>query len=367
MHNPGGNLTNNGTLNFNNSNSCDITFAGSESTLLTGTGNTTLRNVTVSKGSSQVTTLTVDVSGATFSTPVNNWLTLTNGTLRFMRTGDLNITTTGTFTIPSTGGLYIDNSSANVYIANNGVNNNDLFLNGKLTILNGNVYVGPAAAPGFNNDIEYSGSGDSEIDIQGGSITVNGQIRRSSIVTGGVLVFNQSGGAVTINGNNALATRAKFEVDNPGSVFTMSGGTLTVVRGGGTTYGDLFLRPASGSVIGGTILLGTQNVGAVQTVRFDAGLPLNNLTLDGVGTANTFQLMVNPLELNGNLLISNANSIFNCSSLDVSLEGNFTNNGSYTPGTNTTMLNGATQAINRAISTFSITESSTHPHRYRWP
>jgi hypothetical protein len=348
-----GNLTNNGTLEFRYApatSSCDITFIGSTNASLTGTGNTTLRNLIVNKGSSQITTLTVDVSGATFSTLTDNWLTLSNGTLRFMRTGNLNISTTSNFTIPSTAGLYVDNASANVNIANNGVNNNDMYLNGKLTILNGNIYVGPSAAPNFNNDIEYSGSGDSEIDIRGGSLTVNGQIRRSSIVTGGVLVYNQSNGAVTINGNNALATRAKFEVDNPGSVFNMSGGTLMVLRGGGTTYGDLFLRPASGSITGGTLLLGTQNVGA-QTIRFDAGLPLYNLTLDGVGAANTFQLMVNPLELNGNLLINTANSTFNASSLAVSIAGNFTNNGTYTPGTNTTTMNGVTQIINGTTST----------------
>ncbi len=155
---------------------------------------------------------------------------------------------------------------------------------------------------------------------------------------------------MVVNGNNALATRAKFEVDNPGSDFNMSEGTLTILRGGGTTYGDLFLRPSSGSVTGGTILLGTQNAGA-QTIRFDANLPLNNLTLDGVGAANSFQLMVNPLELNGNLLINSANSTFMSNSLNVSLKGNFTNNGTYTPGTNITTFNGTSQNINGSTST----------------
>jgi hypothetical protein len=347
-----GNLTNNGTLTLSTAGSdCNITFTGSASTNITGSAtSTTFNNVTVNKGSSQTTTLTANVSGA-FSTPSNNWLTLNNGTFRFMRTGNLNITTSNSFTIPSTAGLYVDHTSAVVYLGNDSRNDNDLYLNGKLTLVNGTIYVGPSAAPDYNNDIEYAASGTSEIEIQGGTLIVNGQIRRSSSGTGGVLKYNQAGGSVTINGRSQLAPRAKLEVENDGSEFTMSDGTLTIVRGGGTTYGDLYLRPASGSVTGGTIQLGTQNVGAIQTIKLDANLPLNNLTLDGVGTANTFELMVNPLELYGNLLINTSNSTFNANSLNVTLQGNFTNNGTYNPGTNITKLNGASQDIGGTTET----------------
>ena len=82
---------------------------------------------------------------------------------------------------------------------------NDLFLNGKLTLIRGNVYVGPTAAPNNDNDIEYSGGGASAIDVQGGQLVVNGQIRRNLASIVGVLSYNQSGGTVTINGNNPSA------------------------------------------------------------------------------------------------------------------------------------------------------------------
>ncbi len=130
----------------------------------------------------------------------------------------------------------------------------------------------------------------------------------------------------------------------------MSNGTLTIVRGGGTTYGDLYLRPSSGNVTGGTILLGTVNTG-VQTLVFDSGIPLFNLTLDGTGAANTFLQAVNPLEVNGNLLINTSNSTFNTDGLDVTVKGNFTNNGTYTSGANITTLNGTTQLLNGTSST----------------
>ena len=339
-----GNLINNGTLNFNNFNSCDITFAGSTSASLTGTGNTTLRNITVNKGSSQATLLTVDVSGTTFSTPVNDWLTLLNGTFRFMRTGNLRVTTTSAFTVPTTAGLYVNHSGAVVYIGDSNSNTNDLYLDGKMTLITGTVYIGPAAAPAYNNDIEYSASGNSALEIQGGSLVVNGQIRRSLTGTGGVLLYTQTGGSVTIHGNNLQPVRAKLEIENDGSVFTMSDGSLTIIRGGGTTFGDLYLRPASGSVTGGTIQFGTMNVG-IQTLLMDATLALNHLTINGNGTLNTLQLMVNTLALNGNLTISNANSAFNANNINVSLKGNFTNNGTYTPGTNTTTFKGTVQTI----------------------
>ena len=148
-----------------------------------------------------------------------------------------------------------------------------------------------------------------------------------------------------------IPAAAKLEVVNSGSEFTMTGGSLTIIRGGGTTYGDLYLRPESGSVSGGTIIFGTQNVGAIQSLRLDANLPLNHLTINGVGTANTLQLSVNPLELKGNLLINNVNSIFNANGLDVTVKGNFTNNGTYTSGANITTLNGTSQLLNGTTST----------------
>lgn len=348
-----GDLINNGTLTFRYTPAtsyCDITFAGSTNTSFTGTGNTTLRNLTLNKGTSQNTTLTVDVSGATFSTPVNNWLTLTNGTFRFMRTGDLNITTTGTFTIPTTAGLLINHSSAFVYLGNSNNDNNDVYLDGKLTLLNGTIYVGPSAAPLNNNDIEYSSSGNSALEIQNGTLVVNGQIRRSTTGTGGVLVYKQSGGDVTINGNNHTAIRAKLEIENAGSEFTMSGGTLAIVRGGGTTYGDLYLRPAGGSCTGGTIYFGTQNVG-IQSLSMDASIALNNLTINGIGALNTVQLMVNPLILDGNLVINNAASVLACNNNNLTVRGNFTNNGTYTPGTNTTLFDGNAQTIDGTTAT----------------
>ena len=282
--------------------------------------------MTINKGTSQATTLTCDIGG-TLTTPVNNWLTLQNGTFRYMRTDpgtDFTISTTTPFTIPSTAGLSIDYANANnrnILIGNAANNTGDLLLNGKLTLISGNVYIGPIAAPANNNDIEYSGGGASAIEIQGGNLVVNGQIRRNTSTTNGILNYTQSGGAVTINGNGATAGYGKLEVLNTGSSFNISGGTLTIVRGGGTTYGDLYLRPDSSSVTGGTIVFTNVIPNILQNYSLDANIPLNNLTITGAAGAGlnaNLGLIVSPLVLNGTLTLTNTQSTFNSNNINVS-------------------------------------------------
>jgi len=367
------NLTNNGTINFNQSSFCNITFNGNTNAVFdgTGSGGTTLNNLIVNKGNSQATTLTFSVAG-TLTTLTDNWLTLQNGTFKYMRNvaTNFNISTTSSFTIPSTAGLYVNYSMANnVLIANSASNTNDLFLNGNLTVVNGNVYVGPInGTTANNNDIEYSASGASTINMQGGKLVVNGQIRRNPATPTGVLQYMQSGGAVTINGQTTITTNAKLEVLNTGSVFNMSGGTITIVRGGGgSTFGDLYLRPETSSVMGGTIIFSQTPasgpvVDAIQSYLLDANVPLNNLTITGkiAATARNAQvnLMVSPLVLNGTLLFSNANSILNAlngtNSIDVTINGDLTNNGltaSYLYGTNQTTFSGGVQTVGGTSAT----------------
>ena len=60
-----------------------------------------------------------------------------------------------------------------------------------------------------NNDIEYSGGGASAIDIQGGRLIVNGQIRRNPATTNGILTYTQSGGTLVINGQASHCYQCK--------------------------------------------------------------------------------------------------------------------------------------------------------------
>ena len=351
---------------------CDVEFFGSNNALITNTGTTpatgsnpytTFGNVTVNKGSSQATTLTIDIGG-TLTTQTDNWLTLQNGTIRYMRTdpnSDFTISTVTPFTIPSTAGFYVDlpSNAGNRNILF-GSTTSDLILNGKLTLINGNIYVGPVTSTATNNDIEYSVGGASEIDVQGGALTVNGQIRRNSSSVGGILKYSQSGGAVVVRGQAQNGTNAKLEVVNTGSLFNMSAGTLTIMRGNGTTttssspFGDLYLRPETGSVTGGTIVFSQVSMVPLpvtaQNYFLDATIPLYNLTITGASAANyaKVRLLISPLTLNGDLTI-NANSVLDANSINTTFNGNILN----TPG-------GAGYDAGTNLTTFSASNSSSY-------
>ncbi|MBO7523706.1 MAG: hypothetical protein J6T30_07640, partial [Bacteroidales bacterium] len=260
------------------------------------------------------------------------------------------ISTTTPFTIPSTAALeinYTSNNNRNVLIAHATRNDNDLYLNGRLIVRSGSLYVGQASAPNYNNDIVYSGSVGSYIEVTGGELIVNGQIRRDASTINGALTYVQTGGDVRINGNNQLATKAKLEVLNTGSVFNMSGGTLTIVNGGGTEYGDLYLRPASSNVTGGTILFGYNNNNA-RTYTLEANIPLYNVVIQG--SNSTVNIMTSPLDINGDLTI-NAGDVLNANGKDVSIAGNLLNNGTYNFGNNKTTFDGNVQSITGTSTT----------------
>ncbi|MBN2349507.1 MAG: hypothetical protein JXJ22_11740 [Bacteroidales bacterium] len=356
-----------------------VTFFGNNSASVTNTGTTpatgstpytNFESLIVNKGNSQATLLTIDIGG-TLITPADNWLSLLNGTLRYMLTDpgtDFTITQVSTFTIPSTAGLYVDYTNANsrnILIADAASGTNDLYLNGRLTLINGNVYVGQTNGTTNNdNDIEYSGGGASAIDVKGGNLIVNGQIRRNPATTNGILSYTQSGGTVVINGHAAISTNAKLEILNSGSVFNMSGGTLAIVRGGGgNTFGDLYLRPESGSVTGGEILFSQSPpvgpvVDAVQNYILDANVALNDLTITGKTTGiprnATVTLLISPLVLNGDVTLTNNRSFFDANTtynIDVTIKGDFTNNGAYNHYNNLTTFNGGIQTLQGSTST----------------
>jgi hypothetical protein len=343
----------------NSSQVCNVIFRGNSSTVVTNdpalstTPVTIFNNVRIDKGNSPDTTITWNIGG-TLTTQTNNWLTLVNGTLVYDRTGTFNISTTTDFTVPSTAGLTL-NTPSDVYISNN-AGSETLYLNGRLRITGGggNVHIGPAGNTTNNADIEYSGSGASLLEVQSGNLFVNGQIRRPSASTNGTLTYRQSGGNVFIFGNNANVAKAKLEVLNDGSEFTMTGGNLTIVRGGGTIFGDLYLRPATASVTGGTVIF-TQSPAAGtgpdadQSYLLDANIPLNNVEVRGK-TAGTdrnagLSLMISPLTLNGSLKISNSRSTFSSNNRNVTIKGNLDNSGTYGYGTNLTLFDGGVQAI----------------------
>jgi fibronectin-binding autotransporter adhesin len=360
-----GSITNNGTISFTNTGTVDITFTGSSNVNFDGTGTvaaaplgTTLHNVVLNKGTSQTPILNFSVGG-TVTAATSGWLTLTNGTFDFQNAGPFTIVSTATtYTIPSTTKLKV--SAGTVNILTNASNAADLLLNGTLEVAGGTVNIAGGTS---GNDIEYASAGSPTIIVSSGVLNVNGSIRRSISTLTGALVYNQTGGAVTVGGNSSDNTRGVFEVDfNTGSSFTLTGASsLTVQRQtNGTGYADLFINPVTSSVSStSTISVGLNAAVTQNNLRINITPSIGNFTVVGGGNAQTAGLFSNPMVLGGTFTITSPSS-FVTNSLDVTIAGNLniTGTGTYIGGSagsfNTTTFNGtgAQTATLSAGSTF---------------
>lgn len=312
-----GNLVNNGTFDMSNTSSyvTNTTFTGTTNTSVTGTGATTDFNIlTVSKGTSQTPVLNVNATAFTLSGG-SQPLVLSNGTFRLSSAQSVTISNGVSFPVVATARLSANGGTFQI----TGGNGIDLLLAGTLEVLNGTVNVGSTSN---DNSIEYAATGQPTITISGGALNIMAQVRRSSSSAQGGLIYNQSGGIVTVGISSvATTTRGVFEILNPGSSFTMTGGTLRIARAfTATTISHLYLQPASYVVTGGTVEIGAS--GTSQAVNINTIIPLYNLSV--TGTTNTARLEFNPLVLRGSMSIADGN-VFNANSLNVSIAGNFVN------------------------------------------
>ncbi len=227
--------------------------------------------------------------------------------------------------------------SANIGTINIGAANNnsaDLILQGRLEVMNAGI-VNIGNGSGSNNDIEYAAAGNPEINISGGSLNVDGQIRRNTANTLGSLWFSQSGGTVKVKGNNLNTSRGVFEIVNSGSIINLSGGNLIIEKAGSTTYADIMITPQSSTVNnsngGHTLIIGDAATPASQVFKLSASAPLWNLIVDGTTQNKTASLNVNTLSLLNNLTINGngiagTGSVFNANELNVTIGGSLTNN-----------------------------------------
>ena len=349
----GGSLLNNGTVDFKKVNaatppvvtgSVDLTFLGSQNANLTSAGTLTdLYSLTVNKGLGRAALLTFDGSGV-LTTPANNWLTLTNGTLNYTKpvTAPLVIhdASATPYLITDNAGLTVNAAGGTVTIATANNAAADLKLAGQLQVLQGTLQVG--AAGNVGNDLEYASAGAPGLNVTGGTLYVNGQIRRTVANLDGALRFDQSGGAIDIDGQGAAAAqnneRGLFEVQGKGSIFRMSGGTLTLHRSNQKSpilTADLYLAPDSTVVTAGTVVLGNAAAGVGPvTISVNSTVPLYDLRVEA-GANNTNQNIglltgVIPLSLKGSLTIGNDNSFFNANGLGLNLDQQLNNNNSST-------------------------------------
>ncbi len=325
----------------------DLTFTGNNASVFSvSPTNSALHRLTINKASAATSVeILAPVTLGALTNETTKALNLTRGHLT-LNHQSINIELSsgnGNFNIPSRSALIVRNGS--VTTTGTGIG---IMLDGLLRLEGASTNQINLA----NGSIEYSSSGDAIIEVAGGTLTVGAQIRRTASIDGGVLRWNQSSGSVLVGNaiNGTLTNRSVFEVLNPGSNFTHTGGSFTIVRQHNeNSVSALRLLPATYTLgAATTITIGNTNTPAAQSIAINSNIPLNNLTINGSSSNSVgARLLVNPLIINGTLTV-NTNSTFDASNFDLTLRGNFINSGSYVTNGNTTYFDGNAQSITGA-------------------
>lgn len=321
-----GNLINDGAFNAHDGNRyLNTYFKGRDNASISGNGDPyNFYDITIDKGNSPGPLVRLESEITTGIT--NPFLTLDNGTFRVDNASLAVTLTDGTtdFNIPSTAALSVE--SGEVQLAYGG-DDADLLLSGRLEVLGGSMFIGDPTE-NYNNSIEYAAAGTPEIVIHGGELHINGQIRRPTNITSGALNYVQSGGEVTVYGKNRIQNRGLIEITNNNSLFNVSGGTLKFDNPStsGTTFRDIYLRPDSYDVTGGTLQFGIESSAPDYDFKLSTSSPLWNINVGAEGGNNqVLTTEVYETTILNNLTI-NGNSQFHANGLNLNIGGNFTNN-----------------------------------------
>ncbi|WP_317896887.1 fibronectin type III domain-containing protein [Aurantibacillus circumpalustris] len=323
-----GNMTNNGTINFAlnaNNGSVDVLFDKDGTQTVSGTGATTSFNrINVSLGTEITNTL--NITSSNFSA-ASNFLDLTAGTLKISTTNAVNITPfTAAVTVSANTGIILNASNLTV---NTGAG---VTLFGEINLVNGILNIGNAA----DEDLNSNGG---TISVSGGTLNIAGKLDGSGI--NNICDFNISGGVVVVpTFGSTNTTIAPFHISSPGSQCNMTGGTIVIQREGGTGAQDLGFTNTgtSGAIVtGGTLQIGNGSTPAAQIMNMNTDNQIQNLVISSANV--TVRLITNPLIVGDNINI--LSGTLNANNLGISLGGNWSNAGTYTPGTGTLTFNGS--------------------------
>lgn len=306
----GGNLINNGTLDFSafTTSGANITFntAISSNFTLGATSITNLRAVTLSKGTNISSVLTFAPAG-TFTVQGANtsgFLTILNGLFKLDGTTAFSNPLFGTaaYTIPSTGGLWLNNPNATILPLAGSPTFSGLF-----RISDGTFNIGTATG----NSVGFSSA--STTIIEGG--TINAASRFGVGSAGNTITYTQSGGTINVNQiGNVSTSLGSFDLGTSAtSVITITGGTVNVVLANTGASGPRDVRGTSvflPILTGGTINFGTAASGAAKTFYLSGNVPnfvINNASavhsVSLSATASTFNSVTIPV---GSVLNLNA-------------------------------------------------------------
>jgi len=341
-----GNFQNNGTFNMCmscSSANAEVTFGGATSTTITGTSTTNFNTITIDKGTSSATEIDVQ-SQITMAT---GGLTLVNGT--FKLTGASTIIpfpadiSAAPYLIPATAGLWCNGGTINSNPALTSSVVGDVLCGnwtvaGLLRISAGTINLGTAA----DQRLRAENSGTTVVTVEGGTFNIAGRLSRQAVADN--ITFTMTGGTLNIpTVGSTDATLHPINIDQAGSSYTMSGGTIVLKRAGGANLGFLASAGTVG-ITGGTIQFGDATSPAGQTIQMNSIFNFANIS---VNSANVTCLLGNSLTILQALTINSGT--FNANGFDLTIGGQWTNSGTFTPGANTVTFNGTgTQNITKA-------------------
>ncbi len=370
----------NGVLNLNNVASDDANVKLE----LINNGNHQLNNdtdeipsfhkIVLNKGNSVVNTFTIDSDiSINDASDIDDFpIEIVNGTLILEGAGiDVTLANddTGNFLLPNVNNPEASAGSGSIELREGTLRidgtSTGMILNGKLAISGGNLLLN--GGTGANNFIEYGASGDAEINLSSGVLFVGSQLRQNLIQSTGVLKYIQTGGTALFGVNSAPSgNKGVFEVSNSGSQFTLNSddeaavfaivgaqtnptlGTLII---GGLTNVDI--DPAnyidigySGTVAGIGVTTNSSNEFALNIAQ-----TIPNLRIDNTGSNSPVaKLFINPLTLSENLEIRN-NGALDAKGLALTVQGDFINDGTFSPSNNTTSFDGDVQVLSGSTKT----------------
>jgi len=304
-----------GTVEFNGSNSLQT---------IKGTSTTAFYILKINKGNQN--NILVATSLITLNAAANP-LDITSGTFKLSSASTITpFTTSAGAELFSTDGIWNNGGTINY-------GGFTWYNAGLLKISAGTINSGTGAG----NSITYWNSG--KIIIEGGALNIAGRLQPNSGTS--ICSYTQSGGVVTVNTMGSTSTsRAPFEI-NSGVPFTMSGGTIVIQRSS-SNAADYLNSAATNTVTGGTLQIGNASTPLSQTIRINSTVPVYNLTVYATNSP-TAQLVTNGLTVMNDLTISGGT--LNANNLNLSVAGQWTNNGSFTAGSGTVTLNGTTSQI----------------------
>ncbi len=317
-----GNVTNNGGIQlFPDANSmCIAIFKKNGNQMISGTGSfSKFYKMILNMGSSSNNIL--DISVSNFTAPIN-FLTLINGTLKISTTNVQNITTfTAATTIPSTAGLWLNSFNLTVNTFSTVTNS------GSVIVSSGTLNIGST----INQDFLYSGGSCS---LAAGQINISGNYSGA-----GNTNLSITGGSMNVANLSSIdIANAPFQINNSTSTFNMSGGIIVVNREGGTGAQDLgyINLSTTGSVTGGTIQIGSSFAAVGSTLNINSAASIGNLLVTGPNV--TAKLNTNTVNIIKDVTINSG--ILNANNLGITLGGNWQNNGgTFTAGTSTVTFN----------------------------